>query len=91
MNSIVVVAVNEQVDFGGQFAQGFKPVGIPQVNFEFVIKRFLIAILPWAAFVTHRNRNSGLFGQAAVKHGSVFLSLVGVQVLGWLVFFQGVD
>jgi len=47
MDSRVVVLPRDAVDFRNELAQGFEPVRIPEIDFELVVERLLVSVLPW--------------------------------------------
>jgi hypothetical protein len=79
MDSDGVVGMDSLADCGDEFSECFKPIGISEVNFEFVIERFLIAILPGTGFAAHGEGNAEVLRKGDIVFRSIFASLIGMQ------------
>lgn len=86
MNPLVVVLPDSLIYLINQLAQCFELCGSSQINFEFVIEWFLIAVLPRAAGSGTGNRYSDSFQSFDENSQIVFAAIVGVEYLWpWVV------
>ncbi len=79
----MVVVPQCPVDLGDELAQGLESVRISEVNFEFVVERLLVPILPWRPRPAPRDRDTVRFEYADEYPRLVLTPVVRMEEYGF--------
>ena len=79
MDPRVVVVPEGLVDFRHELSKRCEPIGIADIDFELVVERFLVAVLPRTSGPASRDRDAALLKRSDEYHGVVFTPIVRME------------
>jgi hypothetical protein len=82
MHSFPVVVEYPVMERFDDFFERSEGIQAPTFEFQFSVIRFLMPILPWRSFRTHRWTDAVLREEIQYEEASVFASLIRVENLG---------
>lgn len=88
MDARVVVGPDRAVDLGHELAQVLESGGIAEIDFQFVVERLLIAVLPGAARSRAGNRDAARFENLRKRFRHVLPAVVRVEDRGFRTMHQ---